>query len=101
MGQEANVNVKEASFRSNFNVKEGVKRSSTSQDRIRRNQRIADDLTRKFGTVAKGSYKYLCKCANNMTENQIWSIYEQAMRPKVANHWAYFLAATKAQPGMA
>lgn len=95
---KSNVNVNEASKRSNFNVKEG--RSSSSQARIRRAQHIADDLTRKFGEPASGSYAYLCKCANKLSEATIWSLYEQCNRSRVSNRWAYFLAITKSQPEM-
>lgn len=96
---KANVNVNEASKRSYFNVKDRVY-SSRSQAKIRRTQRIADELTRKFGDPAKGSYAYLCKCANRLSESTIWSIYEKCHRIGVTNSWAYFLSATKAQPEM-
>lgn len=98
-------NVKEASERSNYNVKEEicgkVKRSGNSQARIRRAQRIADDLTRKFGPRSKNSYQYFCKLAYNLPESTIWNCYEDSVRPRVSNSLAYFLAITKAQPQMA
>lgn len=98
---KANVNVNEASYRSYFNVKEGKSHSSSSsQAKIRRAQRIADELTRKFGSPAKGSYAYLCKCANRLSEATIWNIYEKCHKIGVVNSWAYFLSATKAQPEM-
>lgn len=110
MGRTNNVNG--ASERSNYNVKEvkvpvleyvehGLKRSGSSQSRIRRAQRIANELTRKFGPRSKSSYRYFCKLAYNLPESTIWNCYEDSMRPKVANSLAYFLAITKAQPEMA
>lgn len=96
-------NVKEASFRSYNNVKEEVaqKRSGTAQSRIRRAQRIADDLTRKFGKVSSNCYSYFCKCAYNLPESVIWNCYEDSRSPSVRNSLAYFLSVTKSQPEMA
>lgn len=101
---EANVNVNEASKRSNFNVKDGncgkLKRSGNAQARIRRAQRIADELTRKFGVRSKSCYLYFCKCAHKLPESTIWEIYESSRGSRIGNSLAYFLAATKAQPQM-
>lgn len=106
-------NVKGNAFskREDFNVKENAfsgakeryqrfakpQRSGSSQARIRRAKRIADDLVRKFGPIAGGSYRYFCKCAYNLPESVIWDCYENACAFKVKNKLAYFLAATKAQ----
>lgn len=105
MGFNRNVNVKEASGRSYFNINDNVskkaKRSGSRQARIRRAQRIADDLVRKFGPESKRCYNYFCKCAYNLPEAVIWNCFESSTRASVANKLAYFLAATKAQPQMA
>lgn len=104
-------NVKEASFRSNVNnvkVRKHVAQnhsrdrllSSNPQEKIRRAQRIADDLTRKFGPASENCYAYFCKCAYNLSENTIWNCYEDCIKPAVKNHLAYFLTVTKAQPEM-
>lgn len=106
------INVKEASERSNINVKESesldlsfavnrINRSGSSRARIRRAQRIADELTRKFGPRSKNCYQYFCKLAYKLPESVIWDCYEDCVKPKVANSLAYFLAITKAQPQMA
>lgn len=101
MGRTDNVNVKENSERVYFNVNDNVKRSSSKQARIRRAQRIADDLVRKFGPESKRCYNYFCKCAYSLPEVVIWDCFEDCNRPKVTNRLAYFLAVTKAQPQMA
>lgn len=109
MGRTGNVtNVKDVLKENynNINVKgktkasKWIKRSGSPQSRIRRAQRIADDLTRKFGPRSKNCYRYFCKCAYNLPENVIWDCYEDCMRSKVTNNLAYFLSATKAQPQM-
>ena len=40
---------------------------------------IADHLVRKFG--APGSRNFFCKCAWKLSEDDIWSAYEQAHLP--------------------
>ncbi len=107
MGRNGNVNnVKEASKRSYINVKGRyscgkLKRSGSSQARIRRAQRIADELVRKFGSSSSNCYSYFCKCAYCLPENVIWNAYEDSRRHTVRNSLAYFLAVTKSQPQMA
>lgn len=104
MGFNRNVNVKETSERSYFNINDNVskevKRSGSAPSRIRRAQRIADDLVRKFGPESKRCYNYFCKCAYNLPEVVIWDCFESCNRPSVSNRLAYFLASTKAQPQM-
>lgn len=108
---ERQHNVKEASERSNVNnvnvrkyvaTKHGKDRvvSQNSQAKIRRAQRVADDLVRKFGPSSENCYAYFCKCAYKLSENTIWTCYEDCSKPSVKNHLAYFLSITKAQPGM-
>lgn len=104
-------NVKEASFRSNVNnvnVRKYVatrhsktnKASRNSQAKIRRAQRIADELVRKFGPASGNCYEYFCKCAYRLPESTIWNCYEGASKPSIKNRLAYFLSTTKAQPEM-
>lgn len=112
MGRNGDVNnVKVASERSIYNVKEveckalnytknRVKRTSISQARIHRAQRIADDLVRKFGPHSKNCYQYFCKCAYNLPESTIWNCYEDSRKTTVKNSLAYFLSVTKSQPQM-
>lgn len=101
MGSDRNFNVNGNSERVYFNVNDNVKRSGSKQARIRRAQRIADDLVRKFGPESKRCYRYFCKCAYNLPEAVIWNCFEDCNRSKVTNKLAYFLAATKSQPQMA
>lgn len=112
-GGANNVRVNDSSERENFNVRENAfsgakeryasfvkpKRSASPAARIRRAQRIADDLVRKFGPASKSSYRYFCKCAYNLPESTIWDCYEAACAFRVTNKLAYFLASTKAQLG--
>lgn len=92
--ENVNVNVNGASERSNFNVKDNVSRSRRSAQ-IKRNQRIAAELTRKFGSIAEGSFAYLCGVADKLSEAKIWDLYERSQHWKVRNSWAWFLAMTK------
>lgn len=102
--KEENINVKGNAFTGVYQkYKQAAKkkRSGSNAARIRRAQRIADDLLRKFGPRAKSSYRYFCKCAYCLPENVIWECYESSQHSNVANSLAYFLASTKAQPQMA
>lgn len=103
-GRNINVN-KDNAFAGTYDrYKQKRKRSNkdsrSALSHIRRSQRIADDLVRKFGPRAEGSYSYFCKCANLLPESVIWDCYESACKPNVINKLAYFLAVTKAQPQM-
>ena len=60
------------------------------KDKANRVDRIADHLVKKFG--APGSRNFFCKCAWNMSEDDIWSIYEQAHKPKVKVPLKYFIS---------
>ena len=51
--------------------------------------RIADHLVRKFN--APGSRNFFCKCAWKMSENDIWSAYEQSHGPKIKAPLKYFI----------
>lgn len=103
-----NVNVKEVSERNYINVKvrhdvEKHQSSSSAVPRdfkVRRAQRIADDLVSRFGENSRSCYAYFCKCAYNLSESTIWMCYDGSLKPSVKNRLAYFLAATKAQPEM-
>lgn len=99
MGSSSNVNVNGLSFRENFNVKASV------IDKQRRLQNLshAKHLQSKFGSVADGSLGFLRKCFNRMSEDKVWQLYENAMRPDLKiekNRFAYFIGAAKAQPEM-
>lgn len=108
-------NVKENSERVYNNVKVGnipifnytkhgtksvANTSGKSQEKIRRAQRIADSLVRKFGPRSNKCYKYFCKCAYRLPEYQIWNYVEDSHKPRIKNSLAYFLSVTKAQPEM-
>lgn len=103
MGRTYNVN--EGSKRTYINVNDErhcgkIKRSGSTQAKVRRAQRIADDLVRKFGPASQGSYSYFCKCAYRLPESVIWDCYEASCGGRIANKLAYFLTITKAQPQM-
>lgn len=50
---------------------------------------IADHLVRKF--EAPGSRDFFCKCAWNLSEDEIWTAYEQAHKPKIKFPLKYFI----------
>ena len=50
---------------------------------------IADTLVRKF--KAPNSRLFFCKCAWKMSEDEIWSVYEQAHSPKINSPLKYFI----------
>ena len=52
--------------------------------------RIADHLVRKFD--APNSRNFFCKCAWNMSEDEIWTTYEQAHGKKVKEPLKYFIS---------
>lgn len=58
--------------------------------RANRVDRIADHLVQKF--KAPNSRNFFCKCAWKMSEDEIWTTYEQAHGPKVNNSLKYFIA---------
>lgn len=58
---------------------------------------IADHLVRKFG--APNSRNFFCKCAWNLSEDDIWTAYEQAHGPKVNNPLKYFIALCQIKMG--
>lgn len=74
--------------------------SGSSQARIRRARAIADDLSRKFGSSSKGSYRFFCKCAYSLPQSTIYEAYESSCRLNAKNKLAYFIAIMKAQPEM-
>lgn len=59
--------------------------------------RIADNLIRKF--KAPGSRGFFCKCAWRLSEDEIWTIYEQAHKPKVKSSLKYFIALCQMKMG--
>ena len=52
--------------------------------------RIADHLVSKFN--APNSRNFFCKCAWNLSEDDIWSAYEQANSDKVKYPLKYFIS---------
>lgn len=97
-----NVNVTNAFSGSMERYKKMVRprQAGSSQARIRRARAIADDLSRKFGSASKGSYRFFCKCAYNLPESRIYNAYEASCQWKIENKLAYFIATMKAQPEM-
>lgn len=93
MGRIANVNVNEASFRSNFNV------NDKRRAKVQRVQRIAADLEKKFGGDAANCHNFFLKCAWRFSEDFIWSTFEAASHGKTSAI-KYFIAVMKAQPEM-
>lgn len=65
--------------------------------RASRVDRIADHLVRKFN--APGSRNFFCGCAWKMSEDEIWSIYEQSQGPKVKNSLGYFITLCQIKMG--
>ena len=58
-------------------------------NKVKKVDHIADHLVRKF--KAPGSRNFFCKCAWKMSEDEIWSTYEQANKPKVKFPLKYFI----------
>lgn len=59
--------------------------------------RIADHLVKKF--EAPTSRNFFCKCAWKLSENDIWTAYEQAHGPKIKNSLGYFIALCQIKMG--
>ena len=57
----------------------------------------ADELVRKFG--APQSRPFFCKCGWKLSENDIWTAYEQAHGPKVNDSLKYFIALCQIKMG--
>ena len=58
---------------------------------------IADHLVRKF--KAPGSRNFFCKCAWKLSENDIWTAYEQSTRPKIESPLKYFITICQIKMG--
>lgn len=69
----------------------------STSSRASRVDRIADHLVRKFGTP--NSRNFFCKCGWKLSEDEIWSAYEQAHGPKVDNPLKYFIALCQIKMG--
>lgn len=63
---------------------------SRTLDRASRVDRIADNLVRKF--QAPGSRDFFCKCAWNMSEDEIWTTFEKAHKKGIQSPLKYFVA---------
>ena len=68
-----------------------------AKERAMQVDNIADHLVRKFN--APTSRNFFCKCAWNLSENDIWTAYEQAHGPKVNNSLKYFIALCQIKMG--
>lgn len=51
---------------------------------------IANSLVDKFN--APNSRNFFCKCAWNMDEEDIWSVYKQSHKPTVKSPLKYFIS---------
>lgn len=66
-----------------------IERKSNLKDRALKVDNIADHLVSKF--QAPGSRNFFCKCAWNLSEDEIWTAYEQAHGPKIKAPLKYFI----------
>lgn len=66
-------------------------------ERAERVDRIADNLVRKF--KAPNSRNFFCKCAWKLSEDEIWTAYEQAHTPKVRFPLKYFISICQVKMG--
>lgn len=90
MGNEQhNVNDNVKTNVREYNVNDNVRVRSTIKERAADVDRIADHLVRKF--QAPGSRPFFCKCAWKLSEDAIWTAYEQAHGPKVNSPIKYFV----------
>lgn len=87
--------------------KKNVKTLISSKEDKRYNVNVphctkANYLIGKFEKIgcsdAKGCYNYFVKCFNNLSENTVWSIYENATNnPSIKSPIKYFIAACRNQ----
>lgn len=90
MGNEQhNVNDNVKTNVREYNVNDNVRHKSTINERAADVDRIADHLVRKF--QAPGSRNFFCKCAWRLSEDDIWTAYEQAHGPKIKFPLKYFI----------
>ena len=90
MGNEQhNVNDNVKTNVREYNVNDNVRHKSTINERAADVDRIADHLVRKF--QAPGSRNFFCKCAWRLSEDDIWTAYEQAHGPKIKYPLKYFI----------
>lgn len=69
----------------------------SKNNKARKVDSIADHLVRKFD--APGSRNFFCKCAWRLSEDEIWTAYEQAHRPKIKNSLKYFITLCQIKMG--
>lgn len=81
------VNLKEEY---NVNDNDIVKAKNKRFSKVRKVDNLADNLVRKF--KAPNSRNFFCKCAWKMSEDEIWTAYEQSHSPRVNNPLKYFIA---------
>lgn len=81
-----------ASIKRSYNV------NNVNNDQLMRARLVddtADKLVRKF--QAPGSRKFFCKCAWKLSQDQIWTIFEESQSSKVRCPIKYFVASCYAQ----
>ena len=86
-----NVRMNESEYNDidNDRDKRVVKPTSHISERAMDVDRIADHLVRKF--QAPNSRNFFCKCAWKLSEDDIWTAYEQSHSPKVKYPLKYFI----------
>lgn len=93
-GQTRNVNVYKRyspSEKETFNV--NVRTASGQKAKY-----LVDKFERRGCLDARGSYYFFVKCFRNLSEDTIWSIYEESTcNPKVKSPIKYFIGACRNQ----
>lgn len=64
-------------------------KNKRSKKNSRQVDAIADKLVRDFN--APDSRQFFCKCAWNLSEDDIWTVKEYACRPGITNSLRYFV----------
>lgn len=68
-----------------------------AKNRAKKIDNIADHLVRKFN--APGSRNFFCKCGWKLSEDDIWSTFEQAHNPRIKNPLKYFVTVCSIKMG--
>lgn len=72
--------------------------NDVNYQREMRAKRIANQLVERFS--APNSFKFFLKCAYRMSENDIWTVYEQSHRGRINSPIRYFVASCSKRPEM-
>lgn len=90
MKQGYNVNDNVISPKRRNNVNDNVKGyTNTKTQQAQHVDNIADHLVSKF--KAPDSRNFFCKCAWKLSEDDIWTAYEQATKPAIKAPLRYFI----------